>query len=90
MTELEFLAIFGNSRRAKIYLKSFDEDMIGPKMVALCGLGIIKCVIENQSFAEFMDSVEKDSGWIKNACTGAWYEPKKHKSNVVPFPKEVD
>ena len=72
MTELQFLTIFGNSRRARTYLKSLDDTLIGPKLVALCGLGIIKCCIEDQSFEEFMDRVEEDSGWAKD--------------NVVPFP----
>jgi hypothetical protein len=62
MTELEFLAIFGNSRRAKMYVNSLSEnDNIGAKLVALFGLGIIECTVENKSFAEFMDRVEEDT-----------------------------
>ena len=62
MTELEFLALFGNSRRARMYVNSLNEnDNVGAKLVALFGLGIIECVNENKSFAEFMDRVEEDT-----------------------------
>jgi hypothetical protein len=90
MTELEFLTIFGNSRRVKKYLKSFNDDDIGPSLVALCGLGIIKCANGNESFAEFMDGVQEGSGWTKDVCTGAWDKPKEFTNNIVPFPKGVD